>query len=296
MTEPILRIEGLRVAIGRGARATPILRGVDLAVAPGEVHGLVGESGAGKSMIGRAVLGLLPGGARITAGTVSYGGLDMAAIGPRGRQRLLGREIALVPQDPTAALNPVRLIGRQITDVLRLRLGLGRAEAARRAVEILAETAIRDPERVVQQYPHELSGGMRQRVLIGIAFAGRPRLIVADEPTTALDVTAQREILRLIRQLQGRHGSAVLFVTHDLGVVAKICQRVTVLHAGRVVEEGDIAHILQAPRHPYTGALLAAMPRVDRPDHRPAPIPAALTDRLWAEAHAFDATATAGAA
>jgi len=261
MTEPILRIEGLRVAIGRGTRAVPILRGVDLAVAPGEVHGLVGESGAGKSMIGRAVLGLLPGGARITAGTVSYGGLDMAAIGPRGRQRLLGREIALVPQDPTAALNPVRRIGRQITDVLRLRLGLGRAEAARRAVEILAETAIREPERVVQQYPHELSGGMRQRVLIGIAFAGRPRLIVADEPTTALDVTAQREILRLIRQLQGRYGSAVLFITHDLGVVAKICQRVTVLHAGRVVEEGDIAGILQAPRHAYTGALLAATGR-----------------------------------
>lgn len=282
--EPVLEIERLRVAIGRGARAVPILHGVSLRVAAGEVHGLVGESGAGKSMIGRAVLGLLPDAAQVTGGVVRYRGTDLLAASPRVRAALLGRQIAVIPQDPAVSLNPVRRIGRQMGAVLRLRAGLSRAQARDRVLAALEEVLIRDPGRVAASYPHQLSGGMRQRVLIATAFATNPALIVADEPTTALDVTVQREILRLIRALQVRHGAAVLFVTHDLGIVAKLCASMTVLHAGVVLEQGATAAILAAPAHPYTRALLAASPRLDRPQDAWAPVPAALTAALRAQA------------
>jgi peptide/nickel transport system ATP-binding protein len=287
-----LAIEDLKVALRNGA--APVLRGVTLQVQPGEVRGLVGESGAGKSMIGRAVLGLLPTDARITAGRISFEGSDLVAMREADRRHLLGRRIALIPQDPMTSLNPVRRVGAQLTSLLRHHLGLSKSAALARATELLVEVAIREPERLLTLYPHEISGGMRQRVLIAMAFACDPALVIADEPTTALDVTVQRQVLQLVERLRLRHGAAVLFVTHDLGVVAKICRTVTVLHAGRVLEEGETRDVLVRPRHPYTRALLAATPRADRPAEALRPVPPALIEQLWSEAHRLDRLAVAG--
>ncbi len=283
----VLAITDLHVAL-KGRPRLPLLRGVDLAVEPGEVRGLVGESGAGKSMIGRAIFGLLPRAARITRGTVAFEGRDLVAMPERDRRALLGHDIALIPQDPMTSLNPVKRIGEQVAAVLRLKLGLSRRAARERALALLADVAIRDPARVLSAYPHELSGGMRQRVLIAIAFSCRPKLVVADEPTTALDVTVQRQILRLIHDLQHRDNAAVLFVTHDLGLVAKLCQTVTVLHAGRVVESGRVEAVLRNPGHAYTRALLASTPRLDRPAEALAPVPPELVARLHEEARIYD--------
>ena len=286
---PILSIRNLHLAIAGRGRDTPILRDVSLDIAPGEVHGLVGESGAGKTMIGKAVLGIQPSRARITGGSVLFDGRDITLLPERARRRLMGRGMGLIPQDPMTSLNPAYRIGGQIADVLRLHLGMGRSAAEARALELLEDVHIRAPKRVMRQYPHELSGGMRQRVLIAVAFACRPKLIVADEPTTALDVTVQRQVLALIKQMQAQEGASILFVTHDLGVVAKICDRVTVLHGGRVLEAGDTARIVEAPRHAYTRALMAATPRYDRPGELLQPVPEALTARLNEEALAYDA-------
>ena len=286
---PILSIRDLHLAIAGRRRDTPILRGVSLDIAPGEVHGLVGESGAGKTMIGKAVLGIQPSRARIAAGSVLFDGRDVTHLPERERRGLMGRGMGLIPQDPMTSLNPAHRIGAQIADVLRLHLGLDRTAARERALELLNEVHIRAPERVLRQYPHELSGGMRQRVSIAIAFACRPKLIVADEPTTALDVTVQRQVLALIKRMQAQEGASILFVTHDLGVVAKICDRVTVLHGGRVLETGATRRIVEAPGHDYTRALIAATPRHDRPGDLLRPVPEALTARLDAEALAYDA-------
>ena len=286
----ILSVRDLRLAIAGRRRHTPILRGVSLDIAPGEVHGLVGESGAGKSMIGRVILGIQPSGARIVRGSVVFDGRDITHLDETDRRCLMGRGLALIPQDPMMSLNPSRRIGRQITDVLRLHLEMGRAAAGARARELLDDVHIRAPDRVLRQYPHELSGGMRQRVLIAIAFACRPKLVIADEPTTALDVTVQRQVLALIKRMQAQEGASILFVTHDLGVVAKICDQVTVLHGGRVLETGDTSRIIEAPRHAYTRALMAATPRHDRPGELLRPVPEALAARLHEEALAFDAT------
>jgi len=284
----VLAIENLKVAIGQGATATALLRGVSLTVEPGEVRGLVGESGAGKSMVGRAVLGLLPANAGVTFGSINFEGRDLLAMPERQRRDLLGRRIALIPQDPMTALNPVRRVGAQIALVLQHHLGINRRVAWQRSADLLTEVAIREPERVLQLYPHQISGGMRQRVLIAMAFACDPSLVIADEPTTALDVTVQRQVLQLVERLRLRHRAAVLFVTHDLGVVAKLCRSMTVLHAGRVLEEGETAEVLARPRHPYTRALLAATPRADRPADALHAVPAALVESLWAEAHRLD--------
>jgi peptide/nickel transport system ATP-binding protein len=287
-----LTVEGLKVAIG-GAN---VLRGISLEVEPGEVRGLVGESGAGKSMLGRAVLGLLPANATILSGHIAFEGRDLLAMGESERRSLLGRRIALIPQDPMTSLNPVKRVGAQISRLLRHHLGLSRQAALVRATELLTEVAIREPERVLSLYPHEISGGMRQRVLIAMAFACDPSLVIADEPTTALDVTVQRQVLQLVERLRKRHGSAVLFITHDLGVVAKICRSVSVLHAGRVLEEGETADVLMRPRHAYTRALLAATPRADRPAEALRSVPPALIEQLWSEARRLDRSATAGPA
>jgi peptide/nickel transport system ATP-binding protein len=284
----VLAIKGLRVSLAEGSRRRPVLRGVTLGVEAGEVHGLVGQSGAGKTMVGRAVLGILPRGARIDAGGIAFSGEDVTHLPERRRRRLLGKGMALIPQDPMTSLNPSRTIGRQMGDVLALHLGLGRAAARARAAGLLDEVRLRQPTALLDRYPHELSGGMRQRVLIAIAFACRPALVIADEPTTALDVTVQRRILRLIRDLQRGHGTAVLFVTHNLGVVAKVCDRVSVLHAGRILESGTAAEVVGAPRHPYTRALMAATPRWDRPAETLRPVPPALMAALEAEAAASD--------
>jgi peptide/nickel transport system ATP-binding protein len=284
-----LAVDGLRVAIGDAN----VLRGASLEVQPGEVRGLVGESGAGKSMLGRAVLGLLPANATITSGHIAFEGRDLLAMREAERRSLLGSRIALIPQDPMTSLNPVKRVGVQVASLLRHHLDLSKRAALARAAELLAEVAIREPERVLSLYPHEISGGMRQRVLIAMAFACDPSLVIADEPTTALDVTVQRQVLQLVERLRQRHGSAVLFITHDLGVVAKICRSMTVLHAGRVLEEGETAEVLVRPHHAYTRALLAATPRADRPAETLRPVPPALIEQLWSEAHRLDSLSAA---
>jgi peptide/nickel transport system ATP-binding protein len=266
-----------------------ILRDVSLNVAPGEVRGLVGESGAGKSMIGKAILGTLPRAVEITGGEILLDGTDLLALPPRDRRRLVGATCALIPQDPLTALNPSRRIGGQITDRLVDILGWTRARADARALEVLEEVRIPDAARVMRQYPHELSGGMRQRILIASAFAAEPKLIVADEPTTALDVTVQKTILRLIADMQARHGTAILFVTHDLGVVSKVCGSMSVLYAGMVVEDTGVRDFFRAPAHPYSRALLAATPKYTDPQGSLLPVPDAVIDGVRAEVAAYDA-------
>ena len=272
MTQPLLLVEGLSAVSTREASA-PILRGVSLRVEPGEVHGVVGESGAGKSTVARAVLGILPSTVRITAGRIELSGTELLSLSTARRRRLLGAHVALIPQDPLTALNPSRRVGAQLTDGLRMWKGCSRPEAERRALALLEEVQMHEPERVMRCFPHQLSGGMRQRVLIAAAFALEPRLVVADEPTTALDVTVQRQILRLIRQMQSRHGTGAIFITHDMGVVAQICDQVTLLYAGRVMEQGPVADMLLQPAHPYTRALLRATPRYARPEEPLRPVP-----------------------
>jgi peptide/nickel transport system ATP-binding protein len=290
MTPPRLAIEALSaISLRDGDR--PILRRVSLSVGVGEVHGVVGESGAGKSTIAKAILGIIPSQVRITGGTINFEGQNLLSMPANALRAVLGRDIALVPQDPSTALNPSRRIDAQLTDGLRLKRGLSAREARLRALALLEEVQIRDPERVLKSYPHQLSGGMRQRVLIAAAFGLEPKLVIADEPTTALDVTVQKQILRLIRLLQERHGTSVLFVSHDLGVVAKICDRLTVLYMGRAMEQGATEEVLSAPRHAYTKALLAANPRYDRPDTGLEPTPPEVVAALRAEIAAFDAAA-----
>ena len=264
----------------------PLLRRVSLEVAAGEVRGLVGESGAGKSMIGKAILGILPGAAEVTGGQIMLDGTDLLSLPPKQRRRVIGAKTALIPQDPLTALNPSRRIAPQITDRLVDILGWDRARAEARARELLAEVQIPDPERVLRQYPHELSGGMRQRILIASAFAAEPKLIVADEPTTALDVTVQKQILRLIAGMQARHGTALLFVTHDLGVVSKVCQSLSVLYGGMVVEDTQVRDFFRGPKHPYSAALLAATPKYTDPFGSLTPVPDAVIAAVRAEAEA----------
>lgn len=285
-----LEITDLTVRLRAGA--TRLLRDVSLSVQPGEVHGLVGESGAGKSMIGKAICGLLPPGLEICSGQINLAGQALYNLPEKARRQLIGQKIAIIPQDPLTALNPCRRIAPQITDRLTHILGWERQKARQRAAELLDEVAIKDPDRVLAAYPHELSGGMRQRVLIAAAFAAEPDLIIADEPTTALDVTVQKQILRLIADMQARHNTALLFVTHDMGVVAKICQSVSILYSGLVISQGPVADLFERADSPaYAKALVAATPRFDRPDASLLPVPAEVTadlqeqvarsDRLW---------------
>jgi peptide/nickel transport system ATP-binding protein len=286
MSAPLLSVSGLRAESRDGGM--PILRDVSLTVGRAEVHGLVGESGAGKSTIVKAILGILPRGIRVTHGAIALEGRDLLALDPRPRRRVLGTEVALIPQDPLTALNPGRRIEAQLTDGLRLWCGLSSREAEARALALLEDVQMREPKRVLRAYPHELSGGMRQRVLIAAAFALNPKLVIADEPTTALDVTVQRQILRLIRSMQERHGTGVVFVTHNLGVVAQICDRATLLYMGKVIEQGMTRTLLEKPRHAYTQALIAACPRYDRPGQGLEPIPATVLATCRAEIAAFD--------
>jgi peptide/nickel transport system ATP-binding protein len=263
-------------------------------VAIGEVRGLVGESGAGKSMIGKAVLGILPSSVEITAGRIELDGTDLLSLPPAERRRRIGAMAALIPQDPLTALNPSRRIGPQITDRLVDILRWPRARAEARARELLGEVHITDAERVLRSYPHELSGGMRQRILIASAFAAEPRLIVADEPTTALDVTVQKQILKLIAEMQARHGTALLFVTHDLGVVSKVCQSLSVLYGGLVLEDTSVRDFFREPAHTYSRALLAATPKYTDPDASLTPVPEAVITAVKAELAAADRRATHG--
>ncbi|WP_189546025.1 ABC transporter ATP-binding protein [Mesorhizobium sp. M2E.F.Ca.ET.209.01.1.1] len=283
--EPCLDIRSLSAVLPNGQR---VLRSVSLSVQPGEVRALVGESGAGKTMIGKAVLGVLPKSVRVVEGEMLIESEDLGRLDAKARRTLIGARTALIPQDPLTALNPSRRIASQMTDRLVRILGWSGERADKRIRQLLDEVQIRDPERVLKSYPHELSGGMRQRVLIAAAFAAEPRLIVADEPTTALDVTVQKQILRLIAQLQRDHGTAILFVTHDLGVVAKISQKVSVLYAGKVVEEAETAQLFAAPQHAYTRALMAATPRYTDPYASLKPVDESVLAGLTAEIAAAD--------
>lgn len=289
MSDPVLSVEGLDLDIVQGKHRQPILRDVNLEIGRGKILGLVGESGGGKTMVGKAILGVLPESARVRRGRILFEGRDLLSLPAAERRGLMGRAIAMILQNPMTALNPVLRIEAQLTDTLRLHLGLSKAEARERALKMLEAVHIREPGRVLRQYPHELSGGMCQRIVIAIAFSCEPRLIIADEPTTALDVTVQHQVLRLIRELQERTGTSVLFVTHDLGVVAKVCDDVSVIYAGRILESAPAAKLFAHPAHPYTRALLQAAPRYDRPEQPLAPVPEALREALQAESAAYDA-------
>ncbi len=258
--EPLLEVRDLTVRYGARLAAC----GVDLAVRPGEVLGLVGESGAGKSTVGRAVVRLLPDGARVAGGAVRWRGRDLLALSEAEMRRRRGAEVALIPQDPLSALNPAFRIGLQATDALCLHRGLSRRAAAAAMARLLHHMGIPDPAALLRRFPHELSGGMRQRVLIAMAFSCEPALVIADEPTTALDVTTQGQILRLLETLRAERGVAALFVTHDLGVVAHVAHTVAIMYAGCIVETAPTATLFAAPAHPYTRALLAQVPRPDR--------------------------------
>ncbi len=287
-----LQINGLSARL-RGI-GHPLLRGVSLAVAAGEARGLVGESGAGKSMIGKAVLGILPKAVEVSGGEILLDGVDLLRLPAKARRERVGAICALIPQDPLTALNPSRRIAPQITDRLVDILGWARTRAEARAGELLAEVQIPDPDRVLRAYPHELSGGMRQRILIASAFAAEPKLIVADEPTTALDVTVQKQVLKLIAGMQERHGTALLFVTHDLGVVSKVCSSLTVLFGGMVVEEADVRAFFAGPKHAYSRALLAATPKYTDPAASLVPVSEEVIRAVQAEVTETDRRAAHG--
>lgn len=276
---PIVEIQNLSASSPAG----PILRNVSLSVSAGEVMAIVGESGAGKSTIAKAILSILPASIVVTSGVILFEGQNLLTLPPKKMRELLGSRIALIPQDPLTSLNPARRIGEQLTDGLRFRAGLPRSDARLKALELLNDVYIREPEQVLKRFPHELSGGMRQRVLIAQAFSLNPSVIIADEPTTALDVTVQKQVLRLIRQLQRTHGTALLFVSHDMGVVAQVSDFVSVLYGGKVLEQGPTEVVMRRPSHRYTRALLAANPRYDLPDKRLMPVPDDLIEELQRE-------------
>ena len=250
----VLAIEDLHVTVHDGAAAA--LHGVSLAVHAGEIVGLVGESGSGKTLTCRAALGVLPPGVAAAQGKITFAGDDVTDLSHRGWERLYGSHIGAVFQDPASYLNPNLTIGSQLTEVLRVKRKLSRAQARQKAIELLGAVGLRQAGRVFHQIPAELSGGMLQRVMIAIAISGDPQLLIADEATTALDVTIQAEIIELIKDLRDQRGLAVLFVSHDLAVIRELCDRVVVFYAGEVVEAGPVEEIIERPRHPYTQALL----------------------------------------
>ena len=257
---PLLRIEGLHVAFPSPAGPVPVLQDVGLTVERGETVGLVGESGCGKTTVAMAVVGLLAGGGRIEAGRIEFDGTDLAALDDRRLQAFRGRRLGLISQEPMIAMNPAFRIGWQLAEAVRRHHGGSRSAVRQRVLELLRQVRLPDPEAVARAYPHQLSGGMAQRVAIARALAGEPDLLIADEPTTALDVTVQAEILDLLRELRRARGMAILLVTHDWGVVADSCDRAVVMYAGQVVEQGGLEPLFGQPRHPYTRALLAANP------------------------------------
>jgi oligopeptide/dipeptide ABC transporter ATP-binding protein len=265
----VLSIRGLTVEFTTAAGALRAVDGVDLEIQPGETLGVVGESGSGKTVTAMSILRLVPPPGRIVGGEVLFEQRNLLAMSERQLRDVRGKDIGVIFQDPTAYLNPVRTVGDQIGEALRAHDSrLSRQAARDRASTLLADVGVPSPQVRARQYPHEFSGGMRQRVLIAIATANRPRLLIADEPTTALDVTVQAEILEAIQSFQRESGASSLFVTHDLGVIAEIADRVVVMYAGRVVEQADVDSLFYHPRHPYTAALLAGVPQLDRRDNR----------------------------
>jgi oligopeptide/dipeptide ABC transporter ATP-binding protein len=283
--KPLLRIEGLRVEFGGADAPLVAVDGAGLTVGPGEVVGLIGESGSGKSLTCRSVMRLIPHPGRIAAGQVEFDGRDVLAMSARELRDFRAHDAGMIYQDPFSSLNPVYRIRDQIAETLRVNLGMDKAGARAHAVELLDGVGIPDPERRALSYPHELSGGMRQRVMIALATASRPRLLLADEPTTALDVTTQAQILGLLMRLRTERAMAVLLVSHDFGVIAQVCDRVAVMYAGHVVETGPIEALYTNAQHPYTRALLESVPQLEsagRRTRRPgiAGVPPELTEVL----------------
>jgi len=266
--EPVLEVEDLRTHFHTPRGAVRAVDGVSLRLVAGETLGLVGESGSGKSVLGRTLMGLVASDARTTVtGAVRVAGRSVHEMSPRERRRLWGPQVAMVFQDPMTSLNPVRTIGAHLTDPLRLHVRLGRKEAANRAVELLDRVGIPDPKRRLRQYPHELSGGMRQRVMIAVALSCDPAVLVADEPTTALDVTVQKQILDLVAELAAERRMATILISHDLGAIEGRTDRVAVMYAGRVVERAATLDLFATPHHPYAEALIASVPELTNPPH-----------------------------
>jgi len=264
MADPLLAVHGLTVRFRTEDGFVHAVNGIDFELEPGQTLGLVGESGSGKSAACLALMGLLPRRGVAVGGRALFAGRDLLALGSAERRALRGRALAMIFQDPMTSLNPVLAIGRQVTEALTAHRRMNGAEARREAAALLGRAGIAEPERVLTRFPHQLSGGMRQRVMIAIALALRPRLLIADEPTTALDVTIQAQVLELIRALTRESETAVILITHDLGVVASMSERVTVMYAGLVVESAPTGALFAHPRHPYTAGLLHCIPRIDR--------------------------------
>ncbi|MEV6110425.1 ABC transporter ATP-binding protein [Streptomyces sp. NPDC051940] len=266
MNDTLLEVHDLRTSIGD----LDVLRGVSFTIAPGETVGLVGESGSGKSFTALSLMGLLPEAARVTGGRIRYEGRDVHALPERERRALRGAGIAMIYQEPLTALNPLMRVGAQILEGLAAH-GVTGDTARRRMLAALDEVGLPTPERTARRYPHQLSGGQRQRIVIAMALAMRPRLLIADEPTTALDVTVQQQILTLVDQLRRDHGLAVLWITHDLGVVARLTRRVMVMYAGRIVEDAPVHDLFKDPQHPYTAGLIASLPPARGAERAPLP-------------------------
>mgnify|MGYP000235769028 CR=1 FL=1 len=266
---PLLEVDNLQVEFSTERGVARAIDGVSFNVNEGETLGIVGESGCGKSVTSLSVMGLIPRPpGRIVGGEIRFAGQDLTQLSDKAYRKLRGRDMSMIFQEPMTALNPVFTIGNQISDVLRRHKGLSRKQARTRGIEMLAEVGIPAPDKRIDEYPHQLSGGMRQRVMIAMALSCEPKLIIADEPTTALDVTIQAQILELMKDLTADHGTAVILITHDLGVVAETCDRAAVMYCGRIIEQGPVDALFEQPRHPYTAGLLASVPRI-RPDRLP---------------------------
>ncbi len=258
--QPLLDIEGLRVDFGSKDSPMAAVKNANLQVGAGEIVGIVGESGSGKSLTCRAVMRLIASPGRVTHGSVRFDGRDVLGMRPAELREYRARDVGMIFQDPFSSLNPLLRVGRQLEETLRVNRGLGRKAARAEAVALLDSVGIPDPERRSRAHPHELSGGMRQRVMIALATSSQPRLLIADEPTTALDVTTQRQILELLARLREEQGTSIVLVSHDFGVIAQLCDRVVVMYGGHVVERGPIEEMYAAPQHPYTKALLESVP------------------------------------
>jgi len=278
MPDPLLSVRDLRTSFITGAGAARVVDGVSFDIAPGEVLALVGESGSGKTAAASSILRLLPRAGRIEGGEAFYGGRDILAMGPRELRRIRGKEIAMMLQDPNAALDPVISVGEQVAEAARAHGGMSRRRAKALAVELLESVGIPLPRERAKAYPHQLSGGMKQRVLLAVALAAGPRLLIADEPTTALDATIEAQVIALLRSIRARTGMAILLITHDLGVVAELADRVAVMYAGRIVEEAPVGDLFDDPLHPYTRALFESIPRVHVPGESLRAIPGDVPD------------------
>lgn len=260
MEKPVLEVENLSLEFATRRGALKALDHVSFSIARGEVLGVVGESGAGKSLTGSAIIGLIDKPGRITGGEIRLNGERIDNLPLAGLRKIRGRKIGMIFQDPLTSLNPLFRVGDQLVETIQTHLGLGKTEARARALELLTEVGIPAPENRIDAYPHEFSGGMRQRVVISLALAAKPDLIIADEPTTALDVSVQAQIITLLKRLCRQHGTSVMLITHDMGVIAEIADRVAVMYAGRVAEIGPVAEVIRNPQHPYAAGLMGAIP------------------------------------